>query len=155
MFLSLQDKQRFCSKLSIGDSSQCWLWQSGRFDSGYGAFKVRRQNRLAHRISYQIFNKKDVPESLHIRHTCDNRQCCNPYHLLPGTHQDNMDDKTARGNTVKGEKNGFSKFTEEQIKNIRLEYSAGNVLQRRLAKKYNTSQTNISAIVRKEHWKHV
>ena len=42
-----------------------------------------------------------VPEV--VRHACDNPPCCNPLHLLGGTHADNVADKVRRGRVPRGE----------------------------------------------------
>lgn len=42
-----------------------------------------------------------IPAGLLLRHICDNPGCINPNHLVLGTHQENMNDKTNRGRTSK------------------------------------------------------
>jgi len=67
--------------------SDCWEW-SGDVDivSGFGVSPnivsgsevVRRAHRLAYILTYG-----GVPANHVIRHTCRNRLCCNPKHLIP------------------------------------------------------------------------
>ena len=57
-----------------------------------------------------------------VRHTCDNRKCVNPEHLVIGTHQDNMDDMKKRNRSAKGLVNGAGKLTPEQVTYIRTHY---------------------------------
>jgi hypothetical protein len=42
-----------------------------------------------------------IAEGVVIRHSCDNRPCCEPLHLLSGTHADNVQDRVARGRTAR------------------------------------------------------
>jgi hypothetical protein len=80
--------------------SGCWVWNEDRNRQDYGVVKVRSArgtlNRLAHRVSYALF-KGPLTPGLVVRHECDNRPCCNPDHLVEGTHQENMQDLAERG----------------------------------------------------------
>ena len=82
----------------------CWPWRAARDRYGYGQFKpvFGASPRRAHRVAWEIFNTCDVPDGLSILHSCDNPWCCNPAHLRPGTHSDNMNDKVRRGRSGRG-----------------------------------------------------
>ncbi len=56
--------------------------------------------------------------------------------------------------SLKGEKHGRSKLTNEEIKTIRHMYKDG-LPQREIAKKFNVGQQNISCIVNHKNWKHI
>ena len=93
--LNEKRKEVFLSK--IEKTPTCWLWNGGvNKRHGYGYFKLKRTSIGAHRISYSIF-KGDIPDGLHVLHTCDNKKCVNPDHLFLGNAQDNMTDKTLKG----------------------------------------------------------
>jgi hypothetical protein len=93
------EQGRFLAKFLVDDG--CWEWQASRMKGPgtptYGFFgKSHGPVVLAHRYSYEMF-VGPIPESMQVRHTCDNRTCVNPSHLELGSHQDNMDDRTKRG----------------------------------------------------------
>lgn len=48
-------------------------------------------------------------------HTCDQPHCCNPLHLVGGTHLENMQDKELKG---RGNHGPTYKLNEDQIKSI-------------------------------------
>lgn len=56
---------------------------------------------------------------------------------------------------ARGEKQGSSKLTENQIVKIRKMYKTNKFSQREIAKKFSVSQHNIHRITNNETWKHV
>jgi len=110
---------RFWSKVDIRSPEACWEWQASLNSNGYGRFKIASYNMVtASRVALISHTGQEPVGSLAL-HTCDNRRCCNPHHLYWGTHQDNMDDKVARGRCYGGDqsgvKNGAAKLNEEQF----------------------------------------
>lgn len=75
----------------------CWLY-TGAWRSKYGYGRVRAGGRAgemlqAHVVVFEQFWGPVAPEH-EVRHACARALCCNPFHLAPGTHEDNMRDKT-------------------------------------------------------------
>lgn len=85
----------------------CWLWTKGVSDKGLPYFQIGGKKILAYRLVYWITHPEwDINNSREfILHTCtdmngvsvDNPLCCNPAHLRPGTHEQNMIDMMVRG----------------------------------------------------------
>lgn len=89
--------ERFWSKVARGDVQDCWLWTGGKNPAGYGRMNVgtsRDSSRveLAHRLAWTWHTGIEIPEGLVVLHLCDVRACCNPHHLVLGTHQANIAD---------------------------------------------------------------
>lgn len=74
-------------------SNGCWIWMGALTDMGYGHVSVGNEVRYVHIILWEHANGP-VPEGLELDHLCQNPPCCNPEHLEPVTHRENL----ARGN---------------------------------------------------------
>ena len=126
--------------------SGCWLWTASTGTAGYGQLSVEtekgRRPLLAHRLSYETF-KGPVGDNF-VLHRCDVRACINPDHLFLGTHQDNMDDKVAKGRQRRGTGIPQAKLTDQQVQEIL--WLRGLKTQREVAKLYGVSQSLVSLL---------
>jgi len=142
--------QRFWSKVDPAPSQCCWEWTACKYLDGYGKFRLNNQMASAHRVAYTLA-KGEIPDGLFVRHTCDNPACCNPDHLILGTHADNMTDRQERNRQTKGEQHGRSKLTAKQA----MEIYNSPLTQNEIAKLYNIGETIVSYIKSKKRWKHI
>lgn len=142
---------RFWSKVAVTQNTcRCWEWQGRRSSYGYGEFKLRGASTQAHRVAVQLAGARLGDESV-VMHTCDNPACCNPTHLVVGTHASNVADRVAKGRSAKGSSNGRSKLTEEQVRAIR----ADDRMLTEVAKDYGVCVATISHIRQRRIWQHV
>ena len=101
MQMSEKKSRIFWDRVLVLGEDDCWEWQHGRFDTGYGAFYLNGQNRGAHRLSYE-YSHGDINDSkLFVCHSCDNPPCVNPNHLFLGTSKVNVNDMHNKGRDVK------------------------------------------------------
>lgn len=152
------EEERFWEK--VDKSGDCWTWTGHRIKRGYGQFsltvaepKVRRSPVKAHRYSWQLHHGQ-IPKEMWVLHRCDNPPCVRPDHLFLGTSLDNIADKVRKGRQAKGEGLRVNKITEEDVRDIRRRYAAGEY-QRVIGEDYGIRQTAVSAIVLKQTWRHV
>ena len=136
---------------SDGDDP-CWLWKKFILPNGYGTIHLNGESELAHRVSYKFFNGKRIPHGMQVRHTCHNKSCINPDHLIIGTHKDNMRDMTQANRQAKGERIANSKLTLKEVKRIKNMLDSGNYSQKELARTYGVSGHAISDIKRGRTW---
>lgn len=80
--------------LATTDRSQCIEWPYRVNDDGYGATWYQGRSELAHRVAFHLEHGR---WPLVGRHTCDNRACFNPDHVIDGTTKDNAADCVLRG----------------------------------------------------------
>ena len=138
------DHARFWSQVDM--TGDCWTWQ-GRLDAdGYGLFGNR--SRRVHRLVYELANDRVLTPWAVVRHTCDNRRCCNPAHLIAGTQQMNVADRVERGRSAAGRANGRNVLTELQVLEIASSTESGAVL----AARFGVTRYTVSDIRRGRIW---
>ena len=76
------------------DENGCWRWLGNILDKGYGYFNSFSER--AHRKYYERYVGA-IQDGMQVLHTCDVKDCVNPKHLKLGTHTDNMQDASKRG----------------------------------------------------------
>ena len=110
----------------------------------YTSFKYK--TRTLHRlIALEKFGDEAM-KGLETRHTCHNRWCVNPKHIIKGTTQDNADDKVKAGRQafVKGN----AKITQEIAEKIRGDNQPYSIL----TEKYGLCKSTISYIKNYKTW---
>ena len=146
---------RFWAKVEIKGLLDCWLWTGCKHSDGYGHIRDGRKVMSAHRIAWELVYGS-IPTGQYICHHCDVPACVNPNHLFIGSQKDNMDDMNAkgRGNYLKGEQNGFSKLTEENVLAIR-SLGKQDLKHADIAKRFSIQRSQVSAIMTRRAWKHI
>lgn len=108
------------------DRTACWNWMracsKGRDgqNNRYGCFKFEGVQRYSHRVAYEL-EHGPIEGKLQVCHTCDNTQCCNPFHMFLGSARDNMQDSQQKGR--RRFKPG--KLNADQVKELRKLRSEG------------------------------
>lgn len=153
--MKLDVEDRFWNKVRIGDG--CWEWTRSVNTDGYAQLTFDGKTRRASRVVLGLCGTV-IPEGMHVLHRCDNRRCVRPGHLFLGTHQDNMDDRGAkgrsRGGSNPGSRHPASKLTELDVLSIRSRVYAGET-QRSVSAAFGISNQHISDIIARKVWRHV
>lgn len=161
-----RDTDRLWSKIQVGDSVECWLWQASNAKCGYGQFMFGGRPWPAHRLVLWRASGGAMPDSeMYACHSCDNRTCCNPSHLWWGTRAENFADMRRKGRGwvppssglaaahaalaqryAQGELPASCRFSVEEVRNMRRLWAAGTT-QTAIAQLYGVGQSTIQKIV--------
>ncbi len=102
-------------KIKIGTETECWPWMGRKGGAGYGLILYHDKASTAHRVVYQLL-VGPVPTDKEVLHLCEHRLCCNPRHLLVGSHRENVSLDSAKRNLRR-----FYGWThEEMLKQLRI-----------------------------------
>jgi len=156
------DAQRFWEKVNRRAPNECWEWLACTIKKrgGYGQFGIQRNGRninvYAHRFAYELTHGT-IPLGL-LRHSCDNPPCCNPAHLIPGSHAENTDDMMCRGRhrvvPLQGERHGGAKLNDGAVREIRSRVAIGGSYLD-LAAEYGVHRSTIRRAASGKRWSHI
>ena len=88
--------ERLMERVIINEVTDCWEYQGGKNNIGYGMIRDEKKMRTTHRVSYEE-HKGPIPPGMCVLHRCDNTICCAPHHLWLGTLKDNTQDMMSKG----------------------------------------------------------
>ena len=134
--------------MHFGDTDVCWEWcggLGGRKDDKRPYFHLNDEKVLAYRLVYELVTGRRLHADELVRHTCDNRICCNPRHLQVGDHQENMDDMKDR------DRHGVPATVVKAIRKLAKE----GTTHKEIAKLYGLGRTTVTDILTGETHGHV
>lgn len=165
----------FLALVDVRDPDECWPWQGGSSDDGYGLFHAFRPagSALASRFALELWLERAIAPGLCALHSCDNPICVNPAHLREGTMADNSHDMVERGrarnNPItgevwaqahdpahirRGEAVNTAKLTATLVREIRRRGAQGES-QHELATAFGISQIHAGRVLNRQCWKHI
>lgn len=137
------DYYKLWSKVHV-PSDECWEWKAS-LSAGYGQLRNKGRIRKAHQMVHEIFFGP-TPPGLQVLHTCDNRKCCNPFHLWLGTHDDNMRDMRLK-NRCGSPRSMVRVLNRRQVRAVRRRYKKNKLTREYLAQQYKVSGPTIDRII--------
>lgn len=130
-------------------SDECLIWPYSRNNRGYGQISRGGRPKLVHRIVCEVAHGSPPPDH-QAAHSCGkgHEGCVNPRHLRWATTSENMLDRTSHGTDNRGERQGSSKLTKDDVLAIR----ASNARVTDLARSYGVSPSTICGIQSGRTW---
>src|SRR5437870_3519024 len=107
---------------------RCMVWPYRKDHTDYGLVWYKGRDERVHRLAYVLaVRKKPLPPGRYVIHTCDNRPCFRPDHLVLSDALGNNLDTNAKGrrNQIHGEQHPNSKLILTKVRKI-LELRKGN-----------------------------
>lgn len=136
---------RFWRKVNIvpeSNSTACWEWQGGTMSNGYGVASIgKSKTQLAHRFVAGL--TQDITNRV-VMHTCDNKLCVRPSHLI-------VDDQKANMRDMYNKNRQNSKLNPNAVRDIR----TGRLSRIEYCQKYGVSEHTIGEVQRRYTWKWV
>lgn len=149
---------RFWFFVDKKEVDNCWLWTGNIQTNGYGRFSIGSKedgSEGAHRVSWKLANKKDIPKGWHVMHKCDNPSCVNPNHLTIGTPKENTHDMIQKGRkkivAPLGNDNGKALLNADKVLLIR----SSNLSHAELARQLKVSPNCVRGVRTGRTWSHI
>jgi hypothetical protein len=147
---------RFWPKVAIGGPDDCWPFTGAIGTHGYGVIGAGGASKTitSHHAAFLLTNGY-LPDGV-VMHSCDNRPCCNPAHLLDGTQPQNLADMREKGRAAnkgpEGEKARTAKLTAALVIEIRRRWDAG---ERGFHAEFNITPGHLWTLGARKAWRHL
>lgn len=129
----------------------CVLWPFTKDTGGYGQLRRAGRKIGAHRLAWELYHGKPMDEASHAAHApgiCTSKSCINPLHIREATPTENAADRVIEDRHNRGERQGHSKLTVEQVLAIR----ADSRRLQKIADDYGVCLVTISDIKHRRTW---
>lgn len=130
--------------------SECLPWPFAKLPSGYGTVHINCKTAMAHRYVCQRAHGAPPSKRHHAAHDCGNQQCVNPRHLSWKTGVENEADKIPHGTVAKGRRNGWTKLSEADVREIRR--LSGSATLSKIGQRFGVNKTTVYKILSGESW---
>lgn len=134
------------------DTDECIVWPFGRGSDGYARVWFDGRVRPASRIVCERVHGAPPTPKHEAAHSCGkgHEGCINHRHLRWASPAENCADTLIHGTSARGERQGNSKLTEADVREIRS--LLGTMKRAEIADRFGVSGKTIGAIHRRENW---
>jgi HNH endonuclease len=136
-----------------GYVTPCWIWQRGSSQSERGGrYGTTRKNVgdqipiSAHRMMWERHKGLPIPQNFELDHLCRQTICCNPDHLEPVSHEENV----RRGVVSRS----LNKLCADDVRTI-IQLRKEGWRFKRIGKRFGVASTYVQQICYGQKWKGV
>ncbi len=143
----------FWSKVDVRGENECWEWKGRLSRKGYGTITFKGSQKTVQRVAFYFKNQRFPEGDTH--HTCHNKKCCNPAHLVELSvveHSKLTQSERTPSTFPKPENSRTAKLTWEKVAEIRQLRKDGWELKP-IGDKYGVTRQQVSSIVLYKDWK--
>lgn len=132
------------TELLASPVTECVEWKHS-LSRGYGQLRLPNSGGMTkpHKVSYALAYG-ELAKGLVIRHLCNNSKCHNPAHITHGTASDNQQDYVKSGYY----QNGRQILSDEDLQNMRREFTGKYGEASKLARKYGISNSQAHRLLK-------
>ena len=147
---------RFWKRTHRKSDDECWPWL-GANRNGYGAIRQFEKVLSAHVVSF-VIHGGELSDGLLVTHSCDNRICVNPSHLVSGTPTTNAREMFQRRTipVARGVELHNAQLNDDLVRAIRAYSTSGHghgVAD--TARHFGVSFHAVKGVLSGKNWKHV
>jgi len=134
----------------------CWLWLRSYGSHSYGALRLPGAKNMttAPRVAFEAWHgklrKREVP-----RHTCHQKWCCAPHHLVRGSHRANMLDKFRDETSAWWSPKVRGPLSVANVLEIRRLYAEERISSSLIGERFGITRQAVMNIVSRRSWKHL
>lgn len=150
------DRRRALFERHVERLGDCWLY-TPQTAHGYARVSIAGQQVMAHRCA-KIWLSGLPPADLPIAcHTCRNRNCVRPTHIVWGDWQSNAADQLRDGTKFSEKRGGdghaMAKLNSALARSIYQEIAKGGVSASQVARRYQVTAAAVQEIVERRNWR--
>lgn len=144
-FGKIKSKCDYTKEFNKFTNTQCLEWK-GNLHKGRPVYNLRGRQTYAYVYACEFNCKRQKKEYEITRHLCNNMVCCEPTHLVFGSHAENSHDSLIFCADKR------FKLSLDTAKEIRSLYIEADTTQKNLSEKFGVDPTTISAVLNKKTW---
>ena len=123
---------------------ECVLWRWST-TCGYGIVQHEGRSQHATHVVLQMVGQHRPTDKHEVCHSCDTPACINVAHLRWGTRTENMADMRERGRSRTGLRHWNCRLTDDQVRDIRRRYKAGEP-PREIARDFGITPPHVTRV---------